>query len=170
MEQVRCNILVRTPVADLLSRAAVVIDQVQPMCRFDFAGLQSSCVQVISVDTEHCRYVVGQGVPSSVGMQVVVLADTKAVQCPTCSAPGELDINRSGPEDENINEAEMGRCNDTSWSFVSYANGLETILQLPKPLPTVEGGYVAFVPRNAQLANIQWSPVESGPTSFFIMN
>ena len=165
----RCNILVRTPVADLLSRAAVVIDQVQPMCRFDFAGLQSSCVQVISVDTEHCRYVVGQGVPSSVGMQVVVLADTKAVQCPTCSAPGE-GINRSDPEDENINEAETGRC-DTSWSFVSYANGLETILQLPKPLTTVEqGGYGAFVPRNAPLANIQWSPVESGPASYFIMN
>ena len=131
----------------------------------------------MSVDTEHCRYVVGQGVPSSVGMQVVVLANTEAVQCPACSAPGE-NINRSSSGDENITEAEImiGRCDgqnvtDTSWSFVSYANGLETIVQLTKPMPTVVlGSYVAFVPRNAPLANIQWPPVESGPTSFFIMN
>jgi len=160
----RFNRVVRTPVSDLLCTAAAVVDK------------------VVGVNAAQHEYIVCQGVPPSPNMQVALLGDTES-HCAYCTdtqpspdipstVEKGLDIEDSaGEEDFVVQEESTQKSSEEHWRFVSYANQLQTVIELPTQFPIVEpASYVTFVPHNAQLANLQWHPIESRPTSFFIMD
>ena len=166
--------------SDLLCTAAAVVDKV---C-VEVVERDSDCgtVQVVGVNAAQHEYIVCQGVPPSPNMQVALLGETEShcAYCtdtqPSSDTPSTvekgLDMGDSaGEEDFVVQEESTQKTSEEHWKFVSYANQLQTVIELPTPFPIVEpASYVTFVPHNAQLANLQWHPIESRPTSFFIMD